>query len=186
MYYQLTYLVPSSISDFDQLEKIITSINSLITEAGGKLNDHVSGTSGNQMSENSVSSEELKKIAERQKVSMFKHRLAYTIKKHNFGFYISNVYALEEKNSGAVLKKIDSALKTNENIIRFITVNFDLDRLIRDAEQRKKAKADVKTKKISDAIDETTDTIQEAALNEESKKSKIEDLDKKLEQILNA
>lgn len=186
MYYQLTYLVPSSISDFDQLEKIIASVNSLITEVGGKLNDHVSGTSGNQMSENSVSSEELKKIAARQKVSMFKHRLAYTIKKHNFGFYISNVYDLGRGNSGAVLKKIDSALKANENIIRFITVNFDLNRLTRDAEQRKKAKAGVKTEKISDATGETTDTTQGTAFDEESKKTKIEDLDKKLEQILNA
>jgi len=183
MYYQLTYLVPSSISDFDQLEKIITSVNKLITEAGGKLNDHVSGTSGNQMSENSVSSEELKKIAERQKVSMFKHRLAYPIKNHNFGFYISNVYALEKKNSGAILKKIDSALKADKNIIRFITVNFDLDRLIKQAEQRKKVKVKLETEKIPD---KAMDKIQEAALSEELKKSKIEDLDKKLEQILNA
>lgn len=183
MYYQLTYLVPSSIADFNELEKIIASVNNLLTEAGGKLNDYVSGTSGNQMSENSVSSEELKKIAARQKVSMFKHRLAYPINGHNFGFYISNVYALEGKNSGAVLKKMDSALKANKNIIRFITVNFDLDRLIKDAEQRKKVKVKLETEKMPD---EAMNKIQEATLSEESKKSKIEDLDEKLEQILNA
>lgn len=183
MYYQLTYLIPSNIADFDQLEKIIAANNNLITEAGGKLQNPVSGTSGNQMSENSVSSEELKKIAERQKVSMFKHRLAYPIKGHNFGFYISSVYALEEKNSGAVLKKIDSSLKADKNIIRFISVNFDLDRLMEQTEQRKKAKVRIETEKKPD---EATDNIQETLVSEESKKSKIEDLDEKLEQILNA
>lgn len=183
MYYQLTYLVPSSIADFDQLEKIIASVNTLLTEAGGKLQNPVSGTSGNQMSENSVSSEKLKKIAERQKVSMFKHRLAYPIRGNNFGFYISDIYALEGKNSGAVLKKIDSALKADKNIIRFISVSFDLGRLLEETEQRKKAKANVEAEKISE---EAAEKIQGAVLNEESKKSKIEDLDKKLEQILNA
>jgi len=183
MYYQLTYLVPSNITDFDQLEKIIASVNNLLTGAGGKLQNPVSGTSGNQMSENSVSSEELKKIAERQRVSMFKHRLAYPIKGHNFGFYISNVYALEEKNSGAVLKKIDSSLKADKNIIRFISINFDLERLLEQTEQRKKAKVSIEIEKNPV---ETMEKIQEAAIGEESKKSKIEDLDEKLEQILNA
>lgn len=185
MYYQLTYIVPSDIADFAQLEKIISSISGQITEAGGTLKEPLAGTTEVQSNENYVSSEELKKVAEAQKVTIFKHRLSYPVKHHRFGFYVSNLFSIEEKNPAAVLKKMNTVLKMDKNVIRFITVAFDLERTAKQVEERKKIRTGKEISENSPKAAES-DNAQNPAPSEEVKKTKIEDLDKKLEQILNA
>lgn len=196
MHYQLTYIVPSDIADFTQLEKIISGVNANIAESNGTLKNPITNISETQINDNYAISEELKKIADAQKVDIFKHRLAYHVKHHRFAFYISNIFSMEEsKNQTADLKKLENALKKNSDIIRFITVGFNIEIATEQAKEKKKERTapaaikpnhSEKPEKSEKAAKKDIEQIQENEINESSRKSKIEDLDKKLEQILNA
>lgn len=48
-------------------------------------------------------------------------KLAYPIQKKNSGFY----YLIEYTDNGAAVNKLETELKRNENILRFLTVSLD-------------------------------------------------------------
>lgn len=193
MNYQLTYIVPTEISDLKELEKLIGTINSRITEIGGEIKKPVSGIVENQFNENFRNDEEIKRMTEAQKVDIFKHRLAYPIKHHRYGYYITVIFGLDDKKAESIMKTLTSELRMNKNILRAMANSYDLDAIARQTEKREKLRTRRETAEETEtpAEEETksaadSETTGETILTEESKKSKIEDLDKKLEQILNA
>lgn len=195
MNYQLTYIVPTEISDIKELEKIIVAINNRIVELGGVMKKPISEIVESQFNENFRNNAEVKRIINDHKIDIFKHRLAYPIKHHRYGYYISVVFDLDIKNQDAVLKNLASELKHNKNILRVLISNYNMELLAEQMEKRGKLKTrgeaieqeEAKKEEAAPAAEaEESADKEEKVLTEESKKSKIEDLDKKLEQILNA
>ena len=192
MNYQLTYIVPTEVSDLKELEKLISAINARIAEIGGEIKKPISSIVESQFNENFRNAAEIKRITETHKIDIFKHRLAYPIKHHRYGYYITVVFGLDDKKAESILKTIASELKTNKNILRSMANSYDLDAIANQTEKREKLRTKREAAGVAEAAkDETestaeTESPKENILTEESKKSKIEDLDKKLEQILNA
>lgn len=216
MYYQLTYLVPESIN-FQELKNIIKPINGQIIAAGGVLKAPAYDISQGQIIENPKMAEEIKKIRGEMKTYALKQRLAYPIKHHYGGFYITAYFTLESKSRTSALKKISAELKLDKNILRFLIVglNAEFSTIRRPVEEAPKAIAAKKEasaplrfsesplRQVKDEASEASKIIAEKAIEKlpemkkeageapakeaiKKKKTKIEDLDKKLEQILNA
>lgn len=186
MNYQLTYIVPSDMANFTELEKIITGINGQIQEMGGTIKEPIPRANENQMHETFKADEEIKRISEAQKASIFKHRLSYPIKRHYYGYYISTVFGAEGKKSAAAFKKLNSNLNLDKGILRFIITTIDLETIAKQKEQRKKLRTKKESEPVSGKKTEKAPADDESILiSEETGKSKIEELDKKLEQILN-
>lgn len=188
MYYQLTYIVPADAADPKELEKIISSISSQITEVGGALQEPIAVSSDTQANEKTKLDETIIQFAQSQKANIFKQRLAYHVKHHRYGFFISNIFSLTDKNTKSVLDSLKSWLKANKNILRFMIVNFDLDLNLKQMENKKRVKPAEETPETKEITAETKAEEQpekEILAPEKSKKTKIEDLDEKLEQILN-
>ena len=107
-----------------------------------------------------------------------KKKLAYPIKKQNEAFYWDFSFSFSPKE----ISKLEQTLKRKKSIIRYIITN------------RKELKQKIVKKpidfKIIDKIEPLPDEIIEKTTKKEEPKSikektKIEDLDKKLEEILN-
>ena len=203
MHYQLTYIIPSDVADPKTLEEIIADINKKITGAGGIIKTPLSGLA--DQAELEKSTEELEKIKKAQNVRLFKHRLGYPIKKVSYGFYIAVVYELPEKNQTETTKKITAEIKLNKKITRFAITKYNLEVFSEQSSQKEKTK----NVKISEKSERTEEReveplqviVDEAVLEKKNKKEKevsldekpakdkkteIEELDEKLEQILNA
>ncbi len=191
MTYQLTYIVPADAADFKELEKIIIATNAQVIELGGTIKDPISGLIESQFNESFRSDKEVMRIMKEQQADIFKHRLAYPIKHHRYGYYVSIVFALEDKNHEATLKGVHSKLKANKNILRTLINSYDTAHIEEQVDKKEKFKIKeknrIKTNKI-DKKEKITAEAKETLLVEEPKKTKtkIEDLDEKLEQILNA
>lgn len=196
MYYQLTYIVPESIN-FQELKNIIKPINDQIAAAGGVFKVPAYDISQGQIIENPKMAEDIKKISGEMKTYVFKHRLAYPLKHNYSGFYITAYFTLESKNRTSGLKKISSELKLDKNILRFLIVGLKAEFSVirRPAEEAPKAIAAQKEASAPLRLSESeaSKIIAEKAIEKlpekeavKKKKTKIEDLDKKLEQILNA
>lgn len=185
MYYQLTYIIPADSTDPKELEKIITSVGEQVTQAGGAMEEPMPVLSEGTINEKTKTDEDLISFAQTKKASIFKQRLAYHVKHHRYGFFVSNIFNLKEQGAEQILKAIKSQLKADKNILRFILVNFNLEANLKQIENKKKAKP-AEEAAAETPIAESKKEARETILTGESKKTKIEDLDKKLEQILNA
>ena len=153
--YQLTCLFDTSTS-IEKINQIIEEVRQIIISNEGIA------------SEKNYSSESIKK------------KLAYPIKKQNEAFYWDFDFSLSPKE----ISKLEQKLRHKKSIIRYIITN------------RKKLKLKQKIVKkpidfkIIDKIESLPDEIIEKILKKEEpkfikEKTKIEDLDKKLEEILN-
>ncbi len=206
MYYQLTYLVSESIN-FQELKNIIKPINDQIAAAGGVFKIPAYDISQGQIIENLKMAEEIKKISGEMKTYVLKQRLAYPIKHNYGGFYVTTYFTLESKNRTPALKKISSELKLDKNILRFLIIGLNAEfsvirRPVEEAPKaiaaQKEASARIIAEKAIEKLPEMPgfarsrvvgkEEVEEAPTKEatKKKKTKIEDLDKKLEQILNA
>lgn len=191
MTYQLTYIVPADAADFKELEKIIIAINAQIAELGGAIKNPLSGLIEKQFNESFRSDKEVKRIMAQQQADIFKHRLAYPIKHRRYGYYVSIVFDLGDKNHGTTLKNIHSKLKANKNILRTLINSYDIAHVEKQLDKKEKFKIKEKNRAKTNKIDKkekAANEPKETLLAEKPKKTKtkIEDLDKKLEQILNA
>lgn len=191
MTYQLTYIVPADAADFKELEKIIIAINALIVELGGAVKNPISGLIEKQFNESFRSDKEIQRIMSEQKADIFKHRLAYPIKHHRYGYYISIIFDLSDKNRETTIKTLHSKLKADKNILRTLINSYDTVHIEKQLDKKEKFKIKEKNRaKInkSDKKEKTADEPKETLSAEDSEKTKtkMEDLDKKLEQILNA
>jgi len=201
MHYQLTYIIPSDVADAKTLEEIIADINKKITDAGGVIKTPLSGLEDQMVMDKST--EELEKIKKSQNVRLFKHRLGYPIKKVSYGFYAAVVYELPEKNQPAATKKIDADIRLNKKITRFIITEYNLKAFSEQSQQKEKNKNIKVAEKPEPAEQKEAEPLQtivdeaikakktkkEIGLDEKpakGKKTEIEELDEKLEQILNA
>lgn len=213
MYYQLTYIIPESIN-FQELKNIIKPINDQIAAAGGIFKVPAYDISQSQIIENPKMAEDIKKISGEMKTYVFKHRLAYPLKHNYSGFYITAYFTMESKNRTSGLKKISSELKLDKNILRFLIVGLKAEFSVirrpveeapKAASAQKEAPAPLRLSEspLRQVKDEASKIIAEKAIEKlpemkeevektpvkeaiKKKKTKIEDLDKKLEQILNA
>lgn len=191
MYYQLTYIIPETIN-FQELKNIIKPINDQIAAAGGVFKIPSYDISQSQIIENPQMAEEVKKISEEMKTYALKQRFAYPLKHYHAGFYITNYFTLESKSRAQALKKINPELKLNKNILRFLIVGleaeFSVIRRLQETSKAISAEKEAVAQMIADTAIEKLPEIKEAPIREvvKKKKAKIEDLDKKLEQILNA
>lgn len=201
MNYQLTYIIPSDVADPKTLEEIIADINKKVADAGGVIKTPLSGMADQMELEKST--EELDKIKKSQNVRLFKHRLGYPIKKVSYGFYVAVVYELPEKNQAAMTKKITAEIKLNKRITRFAITKYNLDVFTEQSSQKEKTKNIKVAEKpekieikeveplqaiVNEAVQEKKEK-KEIVLDEKpkrGKKTEIEELDEKLEQILNA
>ncbi len=201
MHYQLTYIIPSDVADPKTLEEIIADINKKIIDAGGIIKTPLDGLA--DQTELEKNTEELEKIKKSQNVRLFKHRLGYPIKKVSYGFYVTVIYELPEKNQMAITKKIDAEIKLNKKITRFAITKYNLEVFAEQShqkEKRKNIKIYEKPKKMSETEAEPLQVIVDEAVKakkekekiildekpKKGKKTEIEELDEKLEQILNA
>lgn len=195
MHYQLTYIIPSDVADPKTLEGIIEDVNKKIIEAGGIIKTPLAGLEDQLITDKST--EELDKIKKSQNVRLFKHRLGYPIKRVSYGFYVAAVYELPEKNQASATKKITSEIKLNGKITRFVNTKYNYEvfsEQSREKEKTKTIKVPEKTeKKAAEPIPAITGeeprAKKEISLDEKpskDKKTEIEELDEKLEQILNA
>ncbi len=191
MTYQLTYIVPADAADFKELEKIIIAINALIVELGGTVKNPISGLIEKQFNESFRSDKEIQRIMSEQKADIFKHRLAYPIMHHRYGYYISIIFDLSDKNRETTIKTLHSKLKADKNILRTLINSYDTIHIEKQLDKKEKFKIKEKNRaKInkSDKKEKADDEPKEvlSADDSEKTKTKMEDLDKKLEQILNA
>lgn len=198
MHYQLTYIIPSDVADAKTLEEIIADINKKITGAGGIITTPLSGLEDQIVLDKST--EELKKIKKAQNVRLFKHRLGYPIKHVSYGFYVAVVYELPEKNQAETTKKINIEIKLNKRITRFINTKYNFEVFAEQSKQKEKTKNIKAPEKAEEKETEPLQTIVDEAVKEKKvkgkvvldekpakdKKTEIEELDEKLEQILNA
>lgn len=201
MHYQLTYIIPSDVADSKTLEEIIADINKNIIDAGGIIKTPLTGIEDQMTIDKST--EELEKIKKSQNVRIFKHRLGYPIKRVSYGFYVAVVYELPEKNQAEITKKITAETKLNKKITRFINTKYNFDVFSdqsREKEKIKNIKISEKPEKVEQKEIEPLQALvneavqsrkakKESMLDEKparNKKNEIEELDEKLEQILNA
>ena len=98
-----------------------------------------------------------------------KKKLAYEIKKQSFGFYATAELEMEPEK----IDELNNFLKLDNDVLRHLIINL--------AELRTQ-KVSTKPARVKPAI-ETTDTANESA-TAKTGKVKIEELDKKLEELL--
>lgn len=103
-------------------------------------------------------------------------RLAYPIKKQNEALYWDFYFSISPKE----INKLEHVLKQKKNIIRYIIVN-------KKELKQKPTKKPIDFKIIDkiDKIEPLPDKTLALDKKEKKEKTKIEDLDKKLEEILN-
>lgn len=201
MYYQLTYIIPSDAADTKGLGETIAEINKKITDAGATIKPPLAGLEDQAILERST--EEIEKIKKEQNVRLFKHRLGYPIKHVSYGFYVSVIYEIADKNQISIARKIDAEIKLASKILRFAIIKYNYEVFTAQSLQKEKSKV-LKTEEkphiaeqkeaepLQKIVDETVKTKKESqgAITEEKPKkipkTEIEELDKKLEEILNA
>lgn len=157
--YELMYVVPAIFSD-DETAAIIKKIGSLLVENGGVV----------------IKEEDLGK-----------KRLAYKIGHHTAGRYV----LVDFKMQPGALKNVEEKLRLSDEIIRHMIIKAQVktdDDLAREktAAERIEAKEKAKIMKEIKIEEEKQEEVKEEIKEEakETKKVSLEDLDKKLDEIL--
>lgn len=110
--------------------------------------------------------------------SLGRKKLAYPIKKQKNGFYIFMIFELEEK---ANLKELDTKLKHNSNILRHLIIKKDKESSKTPAEEVAQYKDGAKDSK-GDLSDKNT----KGSRAKETVKVNLDDIDKKLDDLLDS
>ena len=165
-HYELTTIIDSNIPDNEHPE-VIEKIKELITKNKGKIS-----------SENNLG----------------RKKLSYPIEKSLKGVFICLEFDIEPKT----LKPIEKELKLNKNIIRYLIIKKpeNVKPIIAEDPKKKEKKVkeekpEVKIEEIKEEKPETTENIVENLdqgeknKGEEDKKTNLNELDKKLDEILN-
>lgn len=154
--YELTFAADAQI-DQEKIDKIADQIEKKVLDAKGKI---------------------------LQKDHWGKKRLAYEIRRKQYGYFVYLLF----KSEGALIKSIEHELKMNESILRFLTVKLDkpalkfVERKLRKEEEEQKAKAAaeeapepepvVETEEASAKTEETSAESEEASAETEETKDK--------------
>jgi small subunit ribosomal protein S6 len=168
IHYELTTIIDSNISDNEHPE-IIEKIKKLITKNEGQIS-----------SENNLG----------------RKKLSYPIKKQLKGVFICLEFDIEPKT----LKVIEKELKLNKNIIRYLIIKKpeNVKPIIHEntktpsetSNKIEKREKEVKTEKKKKQVEVKEETIKEDVKEEkktkdDDQKSSLNELDKKLDEILN-
>lgn len=155
-HYELLYIIPLKINTEENPEPIINKVTKIINDLGGEIT----------FQEN-----------------LDKKKLAYPIKQIRYGFYI----LVEFNLLGKSLKKLERELRLSADIIRFQVVRKKI-KSPAELAQEKALQDKLKARHAKEEIE--ADVLAKEKLNKaEFKKAseestKIDDLDKKLEEIL--
>jgi small subunit ribosomal protein S6 len=154
-HYELTFIIPGSLAE-DQHPQVLTKIKALLEKNQAKIT----------LEEN-----------------LGRKKLAYPIKQLRHGFYYSLQFNLEASS----LKEIEKELKHDSAVLRFLLINKH-QITAKEIATQEHVKAKRITKKIAEQtkIEETEAESEKEKEREKTKKKKIslEDLDKKLDEIL--
>lgn len=158
MQYELFYLVGASKeADLDNIKKAAAE---MVTSEGGVF--------------------EAKQIVEKRK-------LAYAVKHENYGFYVAQRFDLEDTDK---LKAINKKLNLYPPVLRFlITRAAELPELTSRIERKERESAKIKYEPRREKAVEVKKPAEtkpaETAAEKQKPKASEEDIDKKLEEILN-
>jgi small subunit ribosomal protein S6 len=166
-HYEILFIIPNKFTD-DESKKVVEKVEKMITADGGKIT----------LSE-----------------YWGKKKLAYKIKQNEYGYYGLFEFDLE----GANLAKIDNDLRLSTDVLRHQIVakkaktedDIKREKAIRAKIDSKKAEAEKKSaeKASDDKIKEEKNSktsIATSTVKAEEKKTDLNELDEKLEGILNA
>ncbi len=166
MQYELFYLVGSSKEG--ELETIKKEVSEIVTLEGGVF---------------------LEKQTEE------KRKLSYEVKHESHGIYIAQRFEMEEPSQ---IQEINRKLNLYTGVLRFIISKADeLPELLSKEERKAKSSSENQVKTINkkeivptkevkvESQKEITPTKEEVILESEAKKEADEDIDKKLEELLN-
>lgn len=170
MQYELFYLVGASKES--ELDNIKKEVQAIVTEQGGVFSE---------------------------KETQEKRRLSYMVKKENHGIYIARRFELEETQN---LQEIIAKLNLNSNILRFVlskanelpalqskeermneVAKKESNQKMREATKPAAKKEEAPVKKVAE--EKIIEKPVEEKLEKESGKLTDDDIDKKLEEILN-
>lgn len=153
-HYELLYIVPTSYS-VDELKPITEKVAQLIKEQDGQLS---------------------------KKDDLGKLKLAYPIKQQTHGYYQLIEFDLPRKN----LKKLNASLSLTSKVLRFLIVKKKI-KTEKELAKEKELQAKL-AKKKEQAIEEIKAAKEEPKEKPKQEKTKakvsLEDLDKKLDEIL--
>ena len=137
--------------------------------------------------------EEIKKIIEKNQgnidseIDLGRKKLSYPIKKMLKG----NFYSLEIDIEPKALKPIEKKLKLNKNILRYILIkkSANIKQVIKKSDSEKKETLKQKPQKIeidkkTEDIKLKTEDVKDIKTEPEDKKADLDELDKKLNEIL--
>ena len=112
--------------------------------------------------------------------SMGRRKLAYPIKKQKHGFYVFLEFSLEDK---AGLKQLDGQLKLNNNLLRYLVIKKDP--AASKDEQKQAARRPASAAKAKPEMGESKPTKEvKPVVKEEKVKIDLDDIDKKLDELL--
>jgi len=118
---------------------------------------------------------------DREFFSLGRKKLAYPIKKQKNGFYIFMVFEMEDK---ANLKELDIKLKHNNNILRHLIIKKDNVSTKSPAQQAEDYKE--KAKDSKDPLPVKKDVPEKKEEKKEAVKVNLDDIDKKLDDLLDS
>jgi len=166
--YELLYIIPSRYTD-NEVGEIQIKVNGLIEKVGAKM----------------VKEENLGRI-----------RLAYPVKQMRFGTYILNYFETET----AAVSELEKQLRLTSDVLRHMIVqlpkgiperSFQLEAYVaplseEDEENRRGKRAFVSEGQpvVKPTISETTEAVTEEPMVRETRSLSMEELDKKLDEIL--
>lgn len=122
--------------------------------------------------------DEVKAKHDKEFFSLGRKKLAYPIKKQRNGFYIFTVFELEEKE---VLKDLDIKLKHNSNILRHLIIKKDKASASKSPAEQVK---EYQEKTTDDKEGPKTNSKDVAENKKEDVKVNLDDIDKKLDDLL--
>jgi len=157
--YQLTCLFSPAIAD-GKLDQLVDKIKSGITSCGGSLSNEVPLS------------------------NPIKKTLAYPIKKCQEAFYFSLNFVLPVQT----VNELNKQLSSNNNIIRYLITNRAQDKSSQSQIRPREKQKESLDFKIIDKIEPLPREKTPAIISDQKEKKekiKIEELDKKLEEILN-
>lgn len=112
---------------------------------------------------------------------MGKLKFAYQIDKMSHGFYILLEFDLDPIS----LKKLEQPLKLKKELVRFLIVKKPI-KSVEQIAKEKEIKEKIAQKQEEEKVQAEKDEKKEKESKKEAKKLDLEDLDKKLEEILDA
>ncbi|MBT6690944.1 30S ribosomal protein S6 [Candidatus Parcubacteria bacterium] len=113
--------------------------------------------------------------------SIGRKKLAYPIKKQKHGFYVFLEFSLEDKDG---LKGIETQLKLNNNLLRYLIIKKDPAANKQEKKQAARKLAPATKGEAAPAETKKADEAVKATPKVETTKIDLDDIDKKLDELL--